>query len=97
MQSIVVPTQPNQRNFHKQLEKKWCPGDPAVPGYSTKASEALRVFNDLADAGGLSRALVVLLLVLLSSIAYGGRQEAMGGIPVYIGMVRNFERFWNVK
>ena len=71
----------------------WCPGDPAVPGYSTKASEALRVFNDLADAGGLSRALVVLLLVLLSSIAYGGRQEAMGG---YISLYRHGQKFWEV-
>jgi hypothetical protein len=36
----------------------------------------------------------VLLLVPPDSIAYRGRQEVMGGIPNYIGMIGNFGRFW---
>jgi hypothetical protein len=38
----------------------------------------------------------VLLLVPPDSIAYRGRQEVMGGIPNYIGMIGNFGRFWRV-
>ena len=36
---------------------------------------------------------MVLLLVPLDSIAYRGRQEVMGGIPNYIGMIGNFGGF----
>ena len=57
MQSVVVPTEPNQRNFHKQPEKKWCPGE-GEPGFRAALRRAGERPHKDVRAGGVKSAVV---------------------------------------